>query len=103
MTENTIYGPEWAVICPLCGDTTEGYEVDEDNTVECGDDWRPQWVWGDTESLCRSDRRTMNCSSIRTEEVPTEHGETVEVEVVDCCSCRENCIGSRDGRRRIYT
>jgi len=31
----------------------------------------------------------MNCSSIRTEEVPTEHGETVEVEVVDCCSCKQ--------------
>jgi len=31
----------------------------------------------------------MNSSNIRTEEVPTEHGETVEVEVVDCCSCKQ--------------
>jgi len=31
----------------------------------------------------------MNGSNIRTEEVPTEHGETVEVEVVDCCSCKQ--------------
>jgi len=48
MTENTIYGPEWAVICPRCGDATEGFEVDEDNRVVCGDDWRPNTGCGAT-------------------------------------------------------